>query len=438
MADAHAHHHDGLDVQVETPAPCLARISLRVTPEEFRKSRRQALGNIAKRTKMKGFRPGKTPLSVVEKEYGKAVEKDVVQHFLNHAFDSAVKEHGLRPAMQPRVDIESIDASQEAGFQHTFEVVLRPRIELGEVKGLKVEGRAVSVAEEEVQGAIEDLRRQRARPEAAGDDGLPADGMAVASLAYHVEGAEEPALAREGVRLSPKSPPPGVEAEAFEQALAGAKNGETRTFELTIPDDFPEEEARGKAGTCVVQVKEAFRIVPADEAELCGLFEAADRAELEAKVRERIVEAKEDQERGRIETELLERVLQEHPIELPEPVLEGQTKARIEELRQGYESQGLAGEELEARLAQETEEVRTGAERALRAMYLMEEVARKHELAVTREDFAREFTRIAQRNGVALDEVRKYYQDEGLFQQLAMELLERKVRSFLRESADIG
>ena len=438
MPHDHEHHHEGFDVQVERTGPCQARISLRVTPAEFQKSRRAALSNVAKRTRMKGFRPGKTPPAVVEREYGSAVDRDVVQHFLNHAFDSAVKEHELRPALQPRVDVESIGASAEKGFEHSFEIWLRPTIELGQVKGLSVEGRSTAVSPEEVAGAIEDLRRQQSRPEPAGEGGLPADGMALVRLAYVVDGPSEPALEREGLRLSPKSPPPGVAPEDFEKAMTGAREGEERRFELTIPDDFPAEEARGKTGACVVTVKEAFRMRPASDEELCELVQAADRADLEAKVRERMEEARARQEEQRIENVLLEKLIEAHPMELPEPVVENQVEARLTELRQGLEAQGLAGEALEQRLTDEQKELRSSSEKALRAVYLMEEIAKRNELRVGAEDFAAEFQRIAQRNSVPLEDVRKYYREEGLFQQLALELLERKVRSFLRESADIG
>ncbi len=434
---AHDHAHEGFDIQVERTGPCQARISLKVSPEEFRKSRRSALEHMARRTRRKGFRPGKTPLSMLEKEFGSAVDRDVVQHFLNHAFDDAVKHHDLRPALQPRVDVDAIRASPAEGFEHAFEVVLRPTIELGQVVGLSVERQPTEVSDEDVARTLEEVRRQQARTEPAGDAGLPEDGMALARLSYVVDGEEEPALEREGLRLSPQAPPPGVEAEAFKAALVGAKAGDERRFPLTIPDDFPEEAARGKQGACVVEVKEAFAIRVATDEELCESLEVPDRAALEAKVRERMQEAREAQERTRIETALLEQLLEAHPMELPEALVVNQVAARAEELRASLTQQGLAEEALEERLAQEQPELRQSSEKALRAVYLMEEVAKKHELTVRAEDFAAEFEQIAQRNRVPLDDVRKYYREEGLLQQLALELLERKVRSFLRESADI-
>ena len=437
MAHSHDHKHDGLDVEVEHTGPCTAKISLRVTPEEFQKNRRVALQTMAKRTRMKGFRPGKAPMAILEREYGEAINKDVIQHLLNHGFDHAVRSNELRPAMQPRVDIDAIEATPEEGLTHEFEVFLRPTVELGEVKGLSVEGQSTHVEDDEIQHAIEDLRRQQSRPEPADEEGLPEDGMAVARIAYQVDGQDEPALEREGVRLSPQAPPPGVEAEAFQKELTGSKEGDLHSFKLTIPDDFPEEDARGKDATCVIEVKEAFKIRQASDEELCELLEVENFEDFQAKVRERMEISKKDQEQHRIENELLEKLLTDHPMELPGPLVEQQTEARLGELQKNLEQQGLEGEELEKRLESERDEARNTSEKALRAIYLIEEIAKTHELRVDAPDFQAEFESIAERNGVPLEEVRKYYQEENLFQQLAMELLERKVRSFLRESADI-
>ena len=438
MAQSHEHTHEGFDIEVEHVAPCVAKISLRVSPEEFQKNRRVALQAVAKRTRMKGFRPGKAPMAVLEREYGEAVNRDVVQHLLNHGFDHAVRDHELRPALQPRVDIDAIEASPEAGLTHEFEVYLRPTIELKDVKGLRVEGQPTTVEDEEVDQTIESLRGQQARTEPAGDDGLPEDGMAVARIAYTVEGADAPALEREGVRISPQSAPPGLEPEAFAKEMTGAKEGETKSFELTIPEDFPEEDARGKQGSCVLEIKEAFQMVPATDENLAELLQVESMDEVRAKVRERMEEGKASQEQARIENELLETLLNDHPMELPEALVDQQTEARLAEQRQGLEGQGLEGEELDQRVDAMRDEIRSSSEKALRAIYLIEEIAKTHELRVEAPDFQGEFESIAERNGVPLDEVRKYYQEEGLFQQLGMELLERKVRSFLRESADIA
>lgn len=434
----HEHAHPGLEVEVEHTGPCTATVRFTVSPEEYARTRDRGLKQVSQRTRMKGFRPGKMPRAILEKHFGAEVDREAVQHFLNHAYDVAIRDHELRPAAHPRVDLESI-AAPAAGtpLEHRFEVWLRPQVQLGDYRGIPVEPRPTEVDDEELERTLEDVRRQNARPEPAGDEGLAEDGMAVCRVAFLVEGRDEPVLEREGLRLGPRTTPAGVEEESYRQGMIGAKAGETREFPLVIPESFPEEAVRGAQGTCRIVLDQVYRIVLATDDELARMLKVEGPDALREEVRTRIRAAKEDQERHRIESEILERLIAEHPMDLPQPLLEAQAEARVEELRQSLTEQGFPAEEVEERLAEERAQALEGSARAMRAVYLMEEIAKVEGIQVTAPDLEAEMRSIAERNETDLDEVRKYYRQEGLVQQLALELLERKVRSFLREAADI-
>jgi trigger factor len=433
----HEHVHPGFDVEVERTGPCAATVRFSVAAEEWERVRRQGLRNLAQRTRMRGFRPGKTPPAVLEKHFGPQVDREVVQHFLNHAYQDALEKNDLKPAAHPRIDFDAIRPIAGAPLAHEFRVLLRPDVELGQYKGLSIAPEPLDVTDEEVRGSVAELRQQRSRIERA-EDGLPEDGMAVCKVEYLRDGREEPLVSREGLRLGPRTTLKGLDPEAYERALTGSRPGDVHELELVIPDDFPDEEARGGNGLCRITVNEAYRIVPPADEELWALLDVEDAERFDAAVRERIREAKERNERLRIEDALMERVIEAHPLDVPPELVEDQAESRVRELRAALEGQELDPAELEARLEAERTRAREASKRALRAIYLMEEIAKQEDLLVRREDLVAEFRSIAERNGVALDEVRKYYQEEGLFQQLALELLERKVRSFLRESADIG
>ncbi len=432
------HDHPGLTVHVERTGPCLASVRVKVTDEEFRRSHQAGLRNVATRTRLKGFRPGKVPPSVVEKHFGPEVEREVIQHFLQDAFEKAISEKGLKPAAQPRVDFDALQHTSGKDFEHEFQILLRPEIELREVEGLSVETRPVNVGDEELDAALMELRRDLSRLEPAGDEGLPPDGVAVCRIEFlHPGSGVEPVLVRDGIRLGPKTPPRGFDPSGFEEALTGARAGETRTFPFAFPEDFPQPQARGETGTCLIVVTEAWRIVPPTEQELFTRLEVPDEKALRDSLRERILRTKQELENRRIEAALLDRLIQEHPMELPEPLVEEQARAKVAELRAALEGQGTSATELEERLQEEHRRAREAGSRALRAIYLMEEIAKKKNLLVTAKDLDEELDAIARRNGVPREEVHKYYREKNLIQELALELLERKVRTFLRGKADI-
>lgn len=428
-----------MEVNVATPAACVAKISLSVPREEFDNEVKKNLHRVRKTTRMKGFRPGKTPLSAIEKAYGPSVREETKQHFVRLAFQRAIEDEDLKPFGDPRItkeDLEAVDLDDQADFAFEFETTLRPSFELGEYSGLPIESRVPEVKDEDVEQALEEFRKRQARPEPAGDDGLGEDGLAICKVELVHE--DEVVLERDGWRLGLDTPLPGVEEETWKEAVLGLTEGATVELSIVLPEELEKEEARGEQGTCRVTANQVFRLVPPTDEELQAILGAEDRDGLLAKGREQLEAAARDQESARVEAELFDRVLEAHPFELPESMVSDQVEARRAELRQSLESQpGITPEEIEAGVADGEAEARQTAEKSVRAFFVLEAIAQKEELLVTDEEMLTEFRRIAERNQASIEEVTKFYRENNQIQQLAIEVLERKVRTFLRERAEI-
>lgn len=434
-ADSTPNAQQGLSVTVERPDASTARVSFEVTKAEFEKLRDRGLKNVSRQTKMKGFRPGKTPRKVVEKTHGAFVEKQVIEHFVNSAYNDAIKEHELVPATHPRVDVDALERAEDGTFKHSFDVLLKPTVELGEYKGLTVETLPTEVTEEEFDNMMTNLRAQHSRPETADEnEGILEDGMAVCKIRFDQEGVDEPVLERDGVRLSPSAPPSGIDADEYKEQMVGKKVGESFQVAIEYPELFPVESARGGKGTCHVELSEVFRIVAPDDEELQRVLGMEDAEDFQGEVKKRLGEAKVEQEERRLEASLIEQLIEAHPMDIPPALVEAQATAKVEELRSNL-PEGLDEAEIEARLAQERAEAIASQSHAMRALYLIEAVAQKEDIQVTREDISSEVKKIAEQNGASVADVQKYYQENNLAQQLVMELLERKVRGVLLESA---
>jgi trigger factor len=373
---------------------------------------------------------------VIERQFGKQIRQQAIEHFVRQAFEQAVKENELKVVGFQRLDFEKVAVLEGADFVHELEVSLRPEIALGEYKGLEVQSELEPVMEPEVESAIANLRAQQSRPDPAGDEGLPKDGVAVAKVEW-LSGTGEVVLSRD-VRVSPQSPTPGVEAAAFEAALSGARDGEVRDVAMTFPADagLPAELV-GQPGTTRVHVQQAYRLVPPTDEDLWKLAQVEDQKGFEELVRRRLAEAKADRENQRVETVLVERLVGAHAFDLPAPMLEEQTRARLAQERRNLEAAGVPADQVDAQLEPHKDRARASAERGLRALFLVQAIAEKEQLLVGREDMQKELSAIAERNQASLDEVTEYYRKNNLFDQMAIEILERKVRRFLRESARI-
>ena len=426
-----------MQLEVDTSTPTVAKVSFNVPADEFDQSVKDGLRHVSQNMRMKGFRPGKVPLAVLEKQFGEGVRKEVKESFLQRAYGQALEEHELKPIAHPRLAAEDMELSDDGSFVVEFEVALRPQIELPDYRSLTIASELEPVMDEQVQTTIDEIRQQQSTPEPAGDEGIDESGFVIADLNFEHEGTS--VFDREGMRLNGGSVPPGVEAEAFADALKGAKGGDRFELTMTLPDFLENEDVRGKEGTCIVTVKEAMNLVPPTDEALFEVLgdEVNDLDQLKAFVTLRLGESAQQREDNRLETALLDMVLQKCDFDLPESMLAQQTEARLNQIAQQMESEGKSEEEIEASKEAQRESSQEDAAKGMRALFVVETIGEKEELLVTNEDLDAELETIAARNQSTLEEVKEYYTQNNLGQQLAIEILEKKVRRFLRESADI-
>jgi trigger factor len=424
-----------VQVTVEKLGPCQARVSFTVPSQEFQGALQKATQEAGRNVRMKGFRPGHVPVQVIERQFGPEIRRGTVEEFVRRAFQQAVEENQLKVVGSPSVDLEKILPLEGADLSHAFEVSLRPEIALSEYKGLPIESELEPVLDQEVESALENLRAQQAHPEPAGEAGLPEGGLALVKIEWLA--GPESVLTRDGLRISPDAPTPGCEPEAFRRGVIGAKDGEVREVPMTIPEDFEREDLRGKPGTTRITVSQAYRMVPPTGEEVRRLLGASDDPDLKVKVRAKIEEAKIEREQTRIETTLLGRLVDGHGFDLPEALLAQQVEGRLLELARELEASGTPKERIPQEVEGQRETVEKAAARGLRALFLVQTIGEKENLLVSREDIRSELEAIAARNQATVEEVGEYYKKQNLFDQMAIEILERKVRRFLRENAQI-
>lgn len=425
-----------VQVTVERTGPCVAKISFSVPAADFDGEVERLLREAASQVRMKGFRPGHVPVALVEKQHGKEIRHEARQRFLNQAYEKAVKDEKLRPLAHPRVDLGEPSLLAGIPFTASFELSLRPEFQLGEYKGIAVETKVEEVTDEKVEQAIENVRQQQAYPEPAGDAGLPEDGVALCKVELFFEGAS--VFVREGLRLGPSTQMPGMDQAAFRSKIVGSKDKTSFEIDVTFPEDFEHEPARGKSGRCVVTVDQAFRVVMPDREAVMKTLGQPDEAAFKAFVRERLVEAHREQEDRRVENAILDKLIDAHVFELPDPMIEEQTRARREQMRRELMERGAGEAQIAEQIAGQEGAAREGAIRASRGYFLIEAIAQKESIQVGEQDLLAELRTIAARNRASLEDVTRHYKEQNLLGQLAMELVERRVRRMLRENAKLS
>ncbi|MCX8517006.1 MAG: trigger factor [Rhodoferax sp.] len=238
-------------VTVETLEKLERKITLTLPAYSIHNEVQARLRKLGRRVRMDGFRPGKVPIDVVNQRYGSSVYVEVLNDKLLEAFGLAAKEASLRVASQPQITETSSAPEGHLAFDAVFEVF--PEVNIGDIASLAVEKISTEVTDSAIDKTLEILRKQRRtfsqRPvDAAGQDG----DRITADFEGTINGEAFEGSKATDFRFIVGD---GQMLKGFEEATLGMKAGESKTFALTFPDDYPSEDVAGKTADFMLTVK---------------------------------------------------------------------------------------------------------------------------------------------------------------------------------------
>ena len=331
-------------VNVEQLGALERRVSMSVPLQDVDRQVDDRLKKLARNVKMPGFRPGKVPMKMVVQQYGPQVRSEVIGDAVNKAFTDVVKESNLRVAGQPR--IEKKDGAADAAqfeFSATFEVY--PEVKVGDVSGKSIERPLVSVDDAAIERTLEILRKQRvtyAPAVRAAQDGdrVTVDFEGKIGGETFVGGkAAAFAFVLGEKRMLPE----------FEKNTLGLKAGDSRTFDITFPEDYHGKDVAGKTATFSVDVKQVDEPkLPALDADFARQLGVADgnleqmRVEVRANV-EREVKKRID---ARLKGQALQTLLDSAPLDLPKSLVQMETQHLVEQAAAELQAKGVKIEKL--------------------------------------------------------------------------------------------
>ena len=361
----------------------------------------------AKRAKIPGFRPGHVPEPLVQQRFAGEIREEVIERILPAALSSAIQERNLAILGHPRVD--GLEWNPPGPLRFSAHLDLRPVVDPGEYRGIPVEDLATEPAEEEVSGVLERIRDSHAefhpvdgRPAAAGD-------FAVADISGRfieiLEPGQNPRTFRDE-KLTLEIGNPDSMSE-INDALTGASPGETRTFRKTFPDDFPNEDYRGKTidyEVTLVALKE--KRLPALDDEFANAVAQSETVDsLREKVRANLRQEKEADRRRKFRRQILEAILSRTEVPAPEVLVESEVAASLRDYARYLAANGI--DPKEADWEKIREDARPGAERRVREYLVLDSIARREEITVTDTELDAEIKRAAARRGVETSELRE-------------------------------
>ena len=411
-------------------------LTVKIEGKEWADAVKKAFNKIAKNVSINGFRKGQAPKALIEKRVSDN-ERFItaVDDNANVWMRAALEAEKLVPISQPQLDIKAVDAN---GVELVFTFAVMPEVKLGDYKGLEYNLDEVAVSDEEVDAELNRMREQYA--EVQTKDGAAAEGDTV-NIDY--EGFKDD-VAFDGGKgtnydlvLGSHSFIPG-----FEEKLVGVKAGEEKDLNLTFPENYHAKDLKGAAVVFKVKVNEVkTKVLPevnddfAKDVNAAGVETVAD---LKNMIRTRIEDGKKSQAENKADTALMDKLVENAEIDLPEVLVEEEVNNQIQQLAQQISQYGMNFNQYLSMMGKKIEDVRAeytdNATKTAKLRLILEEIAKVEALEPTEEDLENEYNNIAAQYNMPVDQVKTY---------ISVDMLKRDVRNekayaFVKENAAGG
>ncbi len=423
-----------MSLQVEKLENNMAKLTIEVAAEELEKAIQTAYQKNKNKISVPGFRKGKVPRQVIEKMYGKEVfYEDAANALIPDAYEKALEECEESIVSSPKIEVTQIEAGKP--FIFTAEVALKPEVKLGKYKGVKVDKIAIEVTEDEVNAEIERERESNARTVEVEGRAIENGDIATIDFEGFVDGVAFEGGKGENYPLTIGS---GSFIPGFEEQLIGKNKDEEVDVNVTFPEDYHAEELKGKAALFKVAIKEVkTKEVPELDDEFAAEVSEFDTlAEYKEDIQKKLTDKKEKEARNAKEEAVIDAIIADSAMDIPEAMLETQQRQMLDEFAQRLQMQGLSIQQyfqftgLDAQKM--LEQVKPQAERRIKSRLVLEAIVAAEGITATDEDYENEIARMAEVYNMEADKVKEMLGDnENAKKQILDDLAITKAADFV-------
>jgi len=395
------------------------------------------LQELAKTIKLPGFRPGKVPVSVLRSKYGPSVMGEVLERAVSDSSSQALAEKGLRPAMQPEIEITSFEDGQD--LEYTIAVEILPEITPVDFAKIKLERLVPNTNEAEIDSVLENLAKSNGTSAPVkGERKTESGDVLVIDFLGRVDGVEFAGGKAEGYELTLGS---GSFIPGFEEQLIGVKVGDKVAVKVKFPDNYGAADLSGKDAVFDCTVHELKETVPAAiDDELAKKMGMENLDALRVAIKEEQEREFNTMSRMTLKRELLNELADAHDFEVPEKLLEREFDsiwAQFEEQRKNPKAAADPADEGKSD-EDHKEEFRGIAERRIRLGLLLSEIGRANNVEISQEDINRQLMTEARGQPGHEKEVMDYYRNNPeAMEQLSAPVYEEKVVDFILEQVKV-
>lgn len=425
-----------MSLQVEKLENNTAKLTIEVPAEEFDKAIQAAYQKNKNKFNVPGFRKGKVPYAMVEKMYGAGVfYEEAANELIPDAYANAAAESELEIVARPEINVTQIEKGKPFVFE--AEVTLKPEIKLGKYKGVKVEAMDTTVTDEDVAAELDKVKEQNARLVATDDKAVEDGDQTTIDFEGFVDG-----VAFEGGKGEDYPLTIGSHSfiDTFEEQLIGKKVGEEVEVNVTFPEQYQAKELAGKPAMFKVTIKEIkvkeYPELDDDFAQDVSEFDTLD--EYKADIKKNLEEKKAQEAEADKESKVIEAIVNDSEMDIPEKMIEAQSQQMVEEFAQNIAMQGISFDQYMqftgTTVDQLTEQVKPQAEARVQSSLVLEAIVKAEKIEASDEEFDEEIKRMAERYQMEADKVNELLSDDDK-KNIRADICARKAAKLVVEKA---
>lgn len=410
---------------------CKHELEISVPAAEVETETSRVVGDVMKRAKLPGFRPGKVPASLIRKTFAGDIRQQVLEKLIPAHLQKQFEAEGLQVVGTPDVSEIHLHDGEPLRFKATFEVV--PQIELGEYKGVEVPYHDPEITEEDVNKRVDEIRDQKA--EYVNIDPRPAEDGDYAVVALEsIAGVEgEPVKTDEMVLEIGGEDTLGD----FSEGLRGATPGEEREIEVSYPEDYGSARLAGRTVKFQATLKGLRRkeLPDLDDefAQELGDYRTVD--ELKEAVRKALFSQRQHDAQQEARNKIVDKLVDAHEFPVPAVYVERQIKNRVEQSLQAMAAQGIDPRQIKLDWKKVAESQRDKAVREVKASLLLSKVSERESIYASKDEVDREVERLARQQRKPVAALHMEFEKDGTLGRIASHIQTDKTLNFLFEHA---
>jgi len=424
-----------MNIEIEEVGPCKKLLKFEIPKETIDDEWQKQLKEVSRMAKVPGFRKGKAPRKLLEKNYGDKIMDDVKRAVVSGSYQQAIEENKLSPIGDPDIGNFDLELGKPLKFEITLEVL--PTFELGDYKGMKLQRKPVSVTDEDIDKALETISKQKAQLAIVKTGKVKVEDFIICDCEVGIN--DEVVWSDQELEVMVSgSHVADINVPDLKDRLVGAKSGDKVSVDVELGDSFSVEQHRNKSAKMEISIKEIKRPKsPKIDDELAKQVGYDTLGELKEFMSKRLEMEKKRMAEGEMQEQISSKLIEMADFEMPEDMIKHHTNERLHKYQLDLVNKGTPQEEIE----KHTEDMKSASEEAVvrdfKMSLVLEHIAEKERIFVTEDDVNRRISEMAGMYGLDAAGMKKQLEKMNSMSNLRHQLRESKTLNLLMKEANI-